>query len=64
MTQELVDKVRAYVAERKRELETSPNAEDLARKRLQELGYLDENGEIAEPYRQGIPKNRSPLTCP
>lgn len=61
MTQELVDKVRAYLAERKRELETSPNAEELARKRLQDLGYLDENGEIAQPYRQGIPKGRNPV---
>lgn len=63
MTQELVDKVRAYVAERKRLLETSSNAKELSRKRLQELGYLDENGEIAEPYRRGIPKGRKPLSC-
>ncbi|SEI73778.1 hypothetical protein SAMN05216327_103513 [Dyadobacter sp. SG02] len=63
MTQELVNKVRAYVAERRRELETSANAEELARKRLQELGYLDENGEIAEQYWQGIPEGRKPVNC-
>lgn len=63
MTQELVDKVRAYVAGRKRELETSSNAEELSRKRLQELGYLDEYGQIAEPYRQGIPEDRKPVSC-
>ncbi|WP_353717841.1 hypothetical protein [Dyadobacter sp. 676] len=43
MTQELVDKARAYVAACKRELETAPNAEELSRKRLLELGYLDES---------------------
>ncbi|WP_342083125.1 hypothetical protein [Dyadobacter sp. OTU695] len=61
MTQELVDKVRAYVAERRRELENSPNAAELSRKRLQEIGYLDENGEVAEQYRGGIPAESSPV---
>lgn len=64
MTQELVDKVRAYVAERRKLLENSPNAAELSRKRLQEIGYLDENGEVAERYRGGIPTKYHPSKNP
>ncbi|TLU99159.1 hypothetical protein [Dyadobacter luticola] len=57
MTQELVDKVRAYVDQRVRDMENSPDPAAVAKKHLQEIGYLDENGEIAEQYRGGIPDN-------
>ena len=56
MTQELVDKVREYVKQRQVELENSSNPAELARQRLQEIGYLDENGNVAEHYRGGLPE--------
>ena len=57
MTQELVDKVRAYVEARKMELNNAPNSAELAREHLRKIGYLDENNEVSEVYRGGIPDN-------
>jgi len=57
MTQELVDKVRAYVEARRIELENSPNSAELARDHLRKIGYLDENNEVSAAYRGGIPDN-------
>lgn len=57
MTQELVDKVRAYVKARKIELDNAPNSAELAREHLRKIGYLDENNEVSEAYRGGIPDN-------
>jgi hypothetical protein len=58
MTQELVDKVRAYVDARRKEIENSPDPRQASIDHLKEIGYLDENGEIAKEYRGGIPKNQ------
>ncbi|MCE7064452.1 hypothetical protein [Dyadobacter sp. CY326] len=57
MTQELVDKVRAYVAARKIELENAPNSAEMAKAHLRKIGYLDENDEVSEVYKEGIPDN-------
>lgn len=57
MTQELVDKVRAYVEARKIELENSPNSAEMAKAHLRKIGYLDENDEVSKAYRGGIPDN-------
>ena len=55
MTQELVDKVRAYVAERRKQIDESKDPRQASIDHLKEIGYLDENGEVAERYRGGIP---------
>ena len=57
MTQELVDKVRAYVAARRIELENAPNSAELAKEHLRKIGYLDEHNEVSEAYRGGIADN-------
>jgi hypothetical protein len=62
MTQELVDKVRAYVKARRIALENSPNAAELAREHLRKIGYLDQNNEVSEAYRGGVPENRNEAT--
>ncbi|MGX5856866.1 hypothetical protein [Dyadobacter jiangsuensis] len=58
MTQELVDKVRAYVAERRKEINGSEDPRQASIDHLKEVGYLDENGEVAEKYRGGITDNQ------
>lgn len=55
MTQELVDKVRAYVDARRKEIDNSPDPRQASIDHLKEIGYLDENGEVREAYRGGIP---------
>lgn len=61
MTQELVDKVRAYVAERRKQIEESADPRQASIDHLKEIGYLDENGEVAERYRGGIPGQHKPV---
>ena len=58
MTQELVDKVRAYVAERRKEINDSEDPRQASINHLKEIGYLDENGEVVERYRDGIPDDQ------
>jgi hypothetical protein len=58
MTQELVDKFKAYAEERRKEREASTDRAGLARKRLQEIGYLDENGEVSKAYSQEVTKTQ------
>ena len=55
MTQELVDKVRAYVKAKRDEIDNSPDPRQASIDHLKEIGYLDENGEVAEQYRGGLP---------
>lgn len=55
MTQELVDKVRAYVEARREEINNSPDPRQASIDHLKEIGYLNENGEVAEQYRGGLP---------
>ncbi|MCF0050035.1 hypothetical protein LXM25_08210 [Dyadobacter sp. LJ53] len=55
MNQELVDKVRAYVTAKREEINNSPDPRQASIDRLKKLGYLDENGEVAEHYRGGLP---------
>ncbi|MCF2493676.1 hypothetical protein [Dyadobacter chenhuakuii] len=55
MTQELVDKVRAYVKARREEIDNSPDPRQASIDHLKEIGYLDEKGEVAEQYRGGLP---------
>jgi hypothetical protein len=55
MTQELVDKVRDYVDARRKEIDTAPDPRQASIDHLKEIGYLDENGEVSETYRGGIP---------
>ena len=55
MTQELVDKVRAYVKAKREEIDNSPDPRQASIDRLKKLGYLDKNGDVAEHYRGGIP---------
>ncbi|WP_143016968.1 hypothetical protein [Dyadobacter soli] len=62
MTQELVDKVRAYVAERRKQIDESEDPRQASIDHLKEIGYLDENGEVAERYRGGIPEYCKPVT--
>lgn len=62
MTQELVDKVRAYVAERRKQIDESENPRQASIEHLKEIGYLDENGEVAERYRGGIPEHHRTVT--
>ncbi|MCE6990298.1 hypothetical protein [Dyadobacter sp. CY323] len=57
MTQELVEKIRADVAARRKEIENSPDPRQASIIHLIEIGYLDETGEVAEQYRGGIPKD-------
>lgn len=54
MTQELVDKFKAYAEERRKEREASTDRAGLARKRLQKIGYLDENGKVSKAYSQDV----------
>jgi hypothetical protein len=58
MTQELVDKFKAYAEERRKEREASTDRAGLARKRLQEIGYLDKNGEVSKAYSQEVTKTQ------
>lgn len=53
MTQELVDKVRAYAAERRKEINGSEDPRQASIDHLKEVGYLDRNGEVTERYRGG-----------
>jgi len=52
MTQELVDKFRAYADERKTARENSSDIAGDAIKRLQKIGYLDQEGKVSKTYSQ------------
>lgn len=56
MTQELVDKVRAYVKAKRDEIDNSADPRQASINHLKEIGYLDKNGEVAEEYRGGLPE--------
>ncbi|SEI73800.1 hypothetical protein SAMN05216327_103514 [Dyadobacter sp. SG02] len=61
MTQELVDKVRAYVAERRSQIDESEDSRQASIDHLKEIGYFDESGKVTERYRGGIPNHHQPV---